>query len=89
MVIKFSNYLSNIIPQLDFGLGLLLSFLVIIGFVLSFIGGSLGYFKYVAAFGSAILVIFLIGNSSSPLAALFLALGIFWLAMFFVNRKYK
>ena len=89
MVIKFSKYLSNIIPQLDFGLGLFLSFLVIIGFVLSFIGGSLGYFKYVAAFGSAILVIFLIVNSSSPIGALFLALGIFWLAMFFINRRYK
>ena len=89
MVINFTIYLINLIPKLDLGLVTFFSFLVIIGFVLSFIGGSLGYFKYVAAFGSAILVIFLIVNSSSPLGALFLALGIFWLAMFFINRRYK
>ena len=57
-------------------------------FVISFIGGSLGYFKYVGAFGSTILVIYSIINSSSFLAAVTLALGISWLTMF-LNRRYK
>ncbi len=71
-------------------MGGFLGLLVVIGFIISFLSGSLGDgFRFAGIFGIIIVVIVLIGNSGNQTAALFLALGLFWLIYYFLDRKNK
>ena len=71
-------------------MGGFLGILVLLGFIMSFLSGSLGDgFRFAGIFGIIVVVIFLISNSGDPTAALFIALALFWLIYYFLERKNK
>ena len=66
----------------------LLVWLIIIGFILAFLTGSLGdSFKFVGKVGIVIAGIYFITSASNPLAALFLVFGLVWLLSSFINER--
>ena len=66
----------------------LLAWLIIIGFILAFLTGSLGdSFKFVGKIGIVIAGIYFITSSSNPLGALLLVFGLVWLLSYFINER--
>ena len=71
-------------------MGGFLGILLIVAFIMAFMSGSLGDgFKFAGILGILIVVIYFIASSSNQLAALFLALGAFWLIYYLIDRKSK
>ena len=71
-------------------MGGFLVLLLIVAFIMAFMSGSLGDgFRFAGILGILIAVIYFIASSGNQLAALFLALGLFWLIYFFIDRKSK
>ena len=66
----------------------LLAWLIIIGFILAFLTGSLGdSFKFVGKVGIVIAGIYFITSSSNPLGAVLLVFGLLWLLSSFINQR--